>query len=35
MVQTLEKELREKDVELRKNQALRVINAQAGNIFRA
>ncbi|EBL9142981.1 DUF3732 domain-containing protein [Salmonella enterica] len=33
MVQTLEKELREKDVELRKNQALRVINAQAGNIL--
>ncbi|EAW1229191.1 DUF3732 domain-containing protein [Salmonella enterica] len=33
IVQTLEKELREKDVELRKNQALRVINAQAGNIL--
>ncbi|HCJ6522158.1 TPA: DUF3732 domain-containing protein [Enterobacter cloacae] len=33
IVQNLEKELREKDIELRKNQALRVINAKAGNIL--
>ncbi|MCA2025492.1 DUF3732 domain-containing protein [Enterobacter sp. K16B] len=33
IVQTLEKELREKDIELRKNQALRVINAKAGDIL--
>ncbi|RSB16020.1 DUF3732 domain-containing protein [Citrobacter farmeri] len=33
IVQNLEKELREKDIELRKNQALRVINTKAGNIL--
>ncbi len=33
IVQNLEKELREKDIELRKNQALRVINAKAGKIL--
>lgn len=33
IVQTLEKELREKDIELRKNQALRVINVKAGDIL--
>ncbi|MGG6298474.1 DUF3732 domain-containing protein [Pantoea allii] len=33
IVQNFEKELREKDIELRKNQALRIINAKAGNIL--
>lgn len=33
IVQNLEKELREKDIELRKNQALKVINAKAGIIL--
>lgn len=33
IVQNWEKELREKDIELRKSQALRVINAKAGNIL--
>lgn len=33
IVQNLERELREKDIELRKNQALRVINTKAGNIL--
>lgn len=32
-VKTLEKELREKEIESRKSQALRIINAKAGNIL--